>query len=182
MSCIEELEPDHLQAPHTRGDRDKFAFNRLHNGNELEGIRLTPEEMIGRTVLMPPTDIGERFRATIQERIDKHNADCETHPEKVKFRCVVDGKYEEIVSYNQIIDFIKKDDNWDRVWKFREILSHKSKLTKRSKEYRGCGTSLHILWENGETTWEPFTTHDKMGIFDQDPVTIALYCMLSSTT
>jgi hypothetical protein len=133
--------------------------------------------MIGRTVLMPPTDIGERFQATIKERIDRHNADCKTHPEKVKFRCVVDGKYEEIVSYNQIIDFIEKDDNWDGVWKFREILSHKSKLTKKSKEYRGCGASLHILWENDETSWEPFTTHDKMGIFDQDPVTVALFAV-----
>jgi hypothetical protein len=166
-----------LKAPHTREDRDKFAFDRLHTGNELEGVRLSPEEMIGRTVLMPPSDIGERFRATIKERIDKHNADCETHPEKVKFRCVVDGKYEEIVSYNQIIDFIEKDDNWDGVWKFREILSHKSKLTKKSKEYRGCGTSLHILWENGETTWELLKTHDKMGIFDHDPVTVALYAV-----
>jgi Reverse transcriptase (RNA-dependent DNA polymerase) len=90
---------------------------------------------------------------------------------------VVDGKFEEIVSYNQIINCIEKDDNWDGVWKFREILSHKSKLTKKSKEYRGCGTSLHILWENGETSWEPFTTHDKMGIFDQDPVTVALYAV-----
>jgi hypothetical protein len=97
MPCVEEVELEHLQAPHTRGDRDKFAFDRLHTGNELEGIRLAPEEMIGRTVLMPPMDIGERFRATIKERIDKHNADCETHLEKVKFRCVVDGKYEEIV-------------------------------------------------------------------------------------
>jgi hypothetical protein len=104
-----------------------------------------PEEMIGRTVLMLPTDIGERFRGTIKERIDQHNADCEMYPEKVKFRCVVDGKYEEIVSYNQIIDLIEKDDNWDGVWNFREILLHKSKLTKRSKEYHGCGKRARDL-------------------------------------
>jgi hypothetical protein len=152
MPCVEDFEPDHLQAPHTRSDRDKFAFNRPHNGHELEGIRLAPEEMIGGTVLMPPTDIGEQFRATIQERIDKHNADCETHPKKVKFRCVVDGKYKEIVSYNQIMDFMEKDDNWDGVWKLREILTHKSGLQKNSKEYQCCRTSLHILRETGETT------------------------------
>jgi hypothetical protein len=90
---------------------------------------------------------------------------------------VVDGKYEEIVSYNQIINFIEKDDHWDGVWKFREISTHKSGLRKSSKEYQGCGTSLHILWENGKTTWEPFTTHNKMGTFDQDPVTVALYAV-----
>jgi hypothetical protein len=61
MPCVEEDEPDHLQAPHTRGDRNKFAFDRLHTSNKLEGIQLAPEEMIGRTVLMPPMDIGERF-------------------------------------------------------------------------------------------------------------------------
>jgi hypothetical protein len=38
MPCVEKVEPDHLQAPHTRADRDKFAFDRLHTGNELEGI------------------------------------------------------------------------------------------------------------------------------------------------
>jgi hypothetical protein len=38
MPCVEEVEPDHLQAPHTRADQDKFAFDRLHTGNELEGI------------------------------------------------------------------------------------------------------------------------------------------------
>ena len=102
---------------------------------------------------------------------------CELHPEKVKFRCLVNNKYEEIVSYNQIVDFIEKDDNWDGIWKFREILSHKSGLKKGHKEYKGSGVSLQVLWENGETTWEPFSRDDKMGLFDQDPVTVAIYAV-----
>jgi hypothetical protein len=55
-------------------------------------------------------------------------------------------------------------------------------MSQRARRHSGqqqtsVRTSLHILWENGKTTWEPFTTHDKMGIFDQDPVMVALYAV-----
>jgi hypothetical protein len=64
------------------------------------------------------------------------------------------------------------------VWKFREILTHKLGLRPHHPEYRGCGTSLLILWETGEETWEPFERKDtKTGIFDQDSVTVALYAV-----
>ena len=42
-------------------------------------------------------------------------------------------------------------------------------------EFKGCGTSLLIEWETGERTWEPLTTPDKQGVFDTDPVTVAIY-------
>jgi hypothetical protein len=60
--------------------------------------------------------------------VDKSQADYEEHPELIKFKCLVNDKYEEIVSCNQIVDFIENDDSWDDVWKFREILKHKSGL------------------------------------------------------
>jgi hypothetical protein len=55
--------------------------------------------------------------------------------EKVKFKCLVKDKYEEIVSNNQIVDFIENDDSRDDVWKFREILSHKLGLCPHYPEY-----------------------------------------------
>jgi Reverse transcriptase (RNA-dependent DNA polymerase) len=59
-----------------------------------------------------------------------------------------------------------------------EIITHKSGLRPHHPEYRGCSTSLLILWETGEETWEPFERKDtKTGIFDQDPVTVALYAV-----
>jgi hypothetical protein len=31
-----------------------------------------------------------------------------------------------------------------------------------------------MLWETGEITWEPIT-RDKTGVYDTDPVTVAIY-------
>ena len=124
---------------------------------------------------MPPDDTGQRFRATIQERVGKLKADYESDPKLVEFKVMVKDDFEEIVSYNDIVDFIEKDDTWDGVWKFREILTHKSGLRKGNPEYKGCGISVLILWETGERTWEPLTTDKKTGIFDQDPVTVGIY-------
>jgi hypothetical protein len=30
-------------------------------------------------------------------------------------------------------------------------------------------------WETGEITWEPLTTAKKDGVYDHDPVTVAIY-------
>jgi hypothetical protein len=142
MPCVETVDDDEDLPPQLREARDKFHTDQLKTCIERPGIDLPPEDMIGRTVLMPPTAIGERFRGHIIERVDKSRADYEEHPELVKFKCLVNDKYKEIASYNQIVDFIENDDSWDGVWKFREIITHKSGLRPHHPEYRGCSTSL----------------------------------------
>jgi hypothetical protein len=111
MPCVKTVDEDKDLLPQLREARDKFHTDRLKTGNERPGIDLPPEEMIGRTVLMPPTAIGERFRGHIIERADKSCADYKEHPELIKFKCLVNDKYEEIVSYNQTVDFIENDDS-----------------------------------------------------------------------
>ena len=32
-----------------------------------------------------------------------------------------------------------------------------------------------VEWECGKTTWEPLHRKDKTGVFDTDPVTVAIY-------
>jgi hypothetical protein len=152
MPCVKTVDDNEDLPPQHREARDKLHTNRLKTGNERAGIDLPSEEMIGQTVLMPPTAIGEHFRGRIIERVDKSHIDYKEHPKLIKFKCLVNDKYKEIVSYNQILDFIENDDSWDGVWKFREILTHKSGLRPHHPEYRGCGTSLLILWETGEAT------------------------------
>jgi len=58
---------------------------------------------------------GAQHRAKIIALIDNHLAenDFEKQPARVKFKCLVNDKYEEIVACNDIVDYIEADDTWD---------------------------------------------------------------------
>ena len=86
----------------------------------------------------------------------------------------MNNDYEEVVAYNDIVDFIEQDQTWDGIWKFREILRHQGPLKPKHKDYKGAKYNL-VEWETGERSLEPLTTVDKKGIYDSDPVTVAIY-------
>ncbi len=145
------------------------------------------EDMPGRTFLMPPDEDGSRVRAKIIKLVDGHRADAETDPDRIKFKCVVNDKCEEIVAYNQIVDYIEQDESFDGKWKFREILDHVE--VKRSNNdgkdkydkdyYHGCKWNVLVEWETGERTWQPLSTprlpkEDRYGVWNNDPVTVLM--------
>ena len=80
--------------------------------------------MINRTFLMPPEEDGSRVRAKIIERVNRHKEKAHNQPEMVEFKCLVNNDYEDIVAYNDIVDYIEQDDSWDGTWKFRRLLKH----------------------------------------------------------
>lgn len=138
---------------------------------------LTPDQLVGRSFLMPPTADGSRVRAKIVEKIQQHKKKLEEQPDLIRFKCKVNGEYEDIVAYNDICDYIEDDEHWggDGEWRFKAILDHKNGIRPGNKEYRGCSVNLLVEWEGGEKTWEPLTTKDKIGIMDTDEVTVAIY-------
>jgi hypothetical protein len=136
---------------------------------------LPPEEMVDRTFLMPPREDGSRYQARILHRVDKYKEGLENEPDRIRFKCRVNNKYDEIVAYNDVINFIEDDDTWDGMWKFREILDHKWVYPHQKDQYKGSSYNLLIEWETGERTWEPLYTKDKSGIYQTDPVTVAIY-------
>jgi len=88
----------------------------------------------------------------------------------------VDGKYvlkidegnrEELRTYSEICDLIANqtapDDDPDRIWTFTDIMAHRRNKKNRLLE-------VHVLWDNGEKTWEPLLT-----IAKDDPITCAHY-------
>jgi hypothetical protein len=96
-------------------------------------------------------------------------------PEFIKFKCKVNDSYEDIVAYNDIVDFIEKDCTWEGVWNFEKILTHQ-KVKSGDKNYRGSGTNCLVLWSTGEQTWEPlYDRSGKKGLWIDDPVTVAIY-------
>ena len=88
-----------------------------------------PEELIGRTFLMPAKD-GQIHRAKIVECLRQHDESIANSSQHVQFRCSVnDDKYEDIVSYNDIIASLEKDDENQILWRFKRIVSHQGPLT-----------------------------------------------------
>jgi len=96
-------------------------------------------------------------------------------PAHIKFRCLVNNDFEEVVACNDLVDFIEKDTAWEGVWTFEKILSPK-KVRKGDKDYRGAGTNCLVLWSAGEQTREPLCDRSgKSGFWIDDPVTVAIY-------
>jgi hypothetical protein len=172
VKTVEEDE-DEPERPTTK-ESTKFDTDFLRTDNPTQPS-LPPEEMIDRTFLMPPEEDGSRVRAKIIQRVNEHKDELATHPEVIRFKCLINNKYEEVVAYNDIVDYIEQDDTWDGVWKFREILDHKGPIKPSDKEYKGSRFNLQVLWETGEITWEPLTTTQRDGVYEADPVTVAIY-------
>ena len=102
-----------------------------------------PEERVDltRTVLMPPDQYGQRFRAKIIERVDDYHKGLDNEREKNPHYKVLVGHeggepWEEIVAYNDLCNLIHDDDATDGIWKFRKILSYQGPLTKKDPMYK----------------------------------------------
>jgi len=109
---------------------------------------------------MPPIADGSRHRAKTMESARDVKDKAHNNPAHIKFRCLVNNDFEEVVVHNDLVDFIEKDTAalGKGVWTFEKILSHK-KVRKGDKDHRGAGANCLVLWSTGEQTWEPL--HDR---------------------
>ena len=146
---------------------------------------IDPSELIGRTFLMDKED-GQRHRTRIlnvmdEEEICKHVDDHERElfrlPGHVQFVCSVnDDDYEEILSYNELMDYIEKDErqhqdeDGNAMWKFKRVIGHEGPFRPSNPGHKGSRYNVLIEWENGEITSEPLSIFGK-----DDPVTYAVY-------
>ena len=97
------------------------------------------------------------------------------HPDHIKFVCSVnDDMYEEILTYNEILEYITKNKEQDEdqaiVWKFKHIAGHQGPLNKGDPKYNGSKFNVRVEWETGESTYEPLDV-----ISADDPITCAIY-------
>jgi hypothetical protein len=142
-----------------------------------------PSELIGRTFLMDKED-GQQHHAQILNIMDeeeickcigKHERELFRQP--IQFVCSVnDDNYEEILSYNELMDYIEKDkqqhqdEDSNGLWNFKHIVGHKGPFRASDLEYKGSRYNVLIEWENGEITSKPLNIFGK-----DDPVTCAVY-------
>ena len=105
---------------------------------------IQPEDMIGRTFLGIHLDNGEQHRARIVKCIDNHRDKVESNPQRIKFLCSFNNdQYEDIMSYNDIIDHIEKNEDDSGVWKLRHITAHEGPLATNSSRLQRIQVQCH---------------------------------------
>jgi hypothetical protein len=175
------LEPGDIATPIVKSRHDS-----ADDGEILPPMPvIDPSELIGRTFLMDKED-GQQHHARIlnvinEEEICKcigeHERELFQQPGHVQFVCSVnDDDYEEILSYNELMDYIEKDkqqhqdEDGNGFWNFKHIIGHEGPFRTSDPEYKGSRYNVLVEWENGEITSEPLNIFGK-----DDPVTCAVY-------
>ena len=147
----------------------------LYRLQHLPGFN--PDDLVGRAFLLPPGDNGERLRSKVARKVveDIEQADGE-RVQKLSFILGIgNGKMEEIISYNQLVDHLEaaaNDDNEirDNPFKFRALIGHQGPLKPTDPNLKGCKYNILVDSETGEKTYEPLSV-----LAADDPVTCAIY-------
>ena len=78
---------------------------------------------------MPPQEYGQNFWVRIVKIIDDHKTNLSQDPDHTQFiSSVNDDQYEDIMSYNNIINHIANQEDEYIVWKFKHIVAHEGPL------------------------------------------------------
>ena len=154
------------------------VFIRSRDEENPSGSKPMPtSDLIGRTLLLPPEENGERHRAKVTrqvvEIIDQDNGQ---RVENINF--ILDmgnGKVEELVSYNQLLEHLENAQDHDmgmdrELYRFRAIIGHQGPLLASDPDWKGSKYNGQVEWETGEITFEPLSI-----IAADDPVTCAAY-------
>ena len=157
------------------------TFVRSHGEDNSDSIYNESEEtkkpvaklvdLIGKTFLMNKQEDGQQHRARIAELVEGHELDIEQHPERVKFKVSMNNdQYEELLTYQQVLDHILKDEDTEVVWKYKQIVGTQGPLSTSHPEYQGSKYNVLVEWEDGSTSSVP------LGILAaDDPVACAIY-------
>jgi hypothetical protein len=98
-----------------------------------------PSDLVGHTFLMNEQEDEQCFRARIIKAIEDAEADLSTNLTCVQFICSVnDDEFEEMLSYNEVLNHIESHDNNDEsIWKFCQIVAHEGPLKPSSPSWKG---------------------------------------------
>ena len=138
--------------------------------NPIPMANIDIPNLLGRSFLLPPEDNGERHMAKVID-IDDHGQTLEDITFKLKIN---KDQAEEIMSYNQLMDYIQKgtdaEEDPDSLFKLRDIVAHQGPLESTDPNHKGSKYNVMVEWESGEVTYEPLTLISK-----DDPITCAVY-------
>ena len=138
-------------------------------------VEYNPDDLIGRTFLLPPNQKGKRHQASIKQKVieisQKIDEDHTPMADKINFLLDMgQGRLQVIISYNQVLNYLEKENQDDEMlYKFRAITDHHGLLKTNDPNYNGI-LIVMAEWQTGEITGEPLSIIAKDG-----PVTCAAY-------
>ena len=127
----------------------------FHLGNDY----LSPTK-----ILQPPGDNGERLRAKLTKQVVKviGKADGERF-QKLNYILGIDnGKLEEMIPFNQLVDHLEAAANGenkiiDDLYKFRALNSHHGPPKATDPNLKRYKYNIPVKWKTGEKTYEPLS-------------------------
>ena len=136
-----------------------------------------PDSFIGRTFLLRPQENEERLRAKVTKKVveEIEAADGNRIPIINFILDIGEGKVEELITYNQLLDHLEQADEQDNsmdqeLYRSRAIIGHEGPLKATDPNWKGSKWNVQIEWETGEITFEPLSV-----IAADDPITCAAY-------
>ena len=136
-----------------------------------------PDDLIGRTFLLPLQENWERLRAKVIKKVveEIEDADGNRIPNINFILDIGEGKVEELITYNQLLDHLEQADEQDnfmdqKLYRFRAIIGDKGPLKATDPNWKGSKWNVQIEWETGEITFELLSV-----IAADDPTTCAAY-------
>jgi hypothetical protein len=123
------------------------------------------EKLLGRTFINDPDENQEQHRVQVDDISPTGEFTADGSEELYRFRCKAgDTTFEEIMTYNKMLDWCDRDLDKDDMYKFDAILGHRRSKTAKS------GWELLVQWSSGEVTWNDYNL-----TFAGDPITVSLY-------
>ena len=171
-----ELEPN--ITVETVGDDDEAKEEdpiQLHTLQESlgNGGKPMPEidvmKLVGKTFITLPDEDGIQTRAKITGISVDDEMAVDRKEYLLKFKCQVGEKvYEEIMTYNRMLDWVAESKTKDRYHQVESIRDHRR--ARKGRWDDGSTYELNVVWASGEANWQPLNT-----IFEDDPIAVSLY-------
>ena len=122
-------------------------------------------DILGRTFISTPDENGEQFRTQIVDVELLQDRTADGAEPLLRFKCKAGNKrFEEIMTYNRMLDWCNQDALKDGFFEIVEITNH-----KKNRHSKG-GWDVLVTWGSGTTSW------NQLGpTIEGDPVTVAMY-------
>ena len=115
------------------------------------------EDLIGKSFNIHNND-DNVSEITVMDAIKNHEENTNQSSVHTKFRIRhIKDKYEEIITYNELMDHLNKLEDGAIMWELKHIVSHQGPLDKNHPSYMGSTYNVKVKWENGEITEEPLS-------------------------
>ena len=111
---------------------------------------LNPDDIVGRTFLLPPAENGERLRAKVMRKVVEVIEEAEGEGvQRVKNLSYIlglgNGKVEEIISYNPLVDHLEAAANEDNeisddLFKVRVLIGHQGPSSQQTQIGRAASS------------------------------------------